>query len=46
MEKKCVVPLKEAITGTLYGGKGTFRILIDEEMSGIDGTVPLASLSA
>ena len=34
MEKKCVVPLKEAITGTLYGGKGTFRILIDEEISG------------
>jgi mannose-6-phosphate isomerase-like protein (cupin superfamily) len=34
MEKKYVVPLTEAITGTLHGGKGIFRILIDEEQSG------------
>lgn len=34
MEKKYVVPLKEAITGVLHGGIGTFRILIDEETSG------------
>lgn len=34
MEKKCVVPLKDAVTGVLHGGAGTFRILIDEEMSG------------
>jgi mannose-6-phosphate isomerase-like protein (cupin superfamily) len=34
MEKKCIVPLKEAITGVLHGGIGTFRILIDEETSG------------
>ena len=34
MEKKCIVPLKEAITGVLHGGVGIFRILIDEETSG------------
>jgi mannose-6-phosphate isomerase-like protein (cupin superfamily) len=34
MDKKVVVPLKEAITGVLHGRAGTFRILIDEETSG------------
>lgn len=34
MEKKVVVPLKEAIAGVLHGRAGTFRILIDEETSG------------
>jgi len=34
MEKKCIVHLKEAITGVLHGGVGTFRILIDEPTSG------------
>ena len=34
MEKKVVVPLKEAITGVLHGRAGTYRILIDEETSG------------
>lgn len=34
MEKKYVVPLKEAITGVLHGRAGTFRILIDEPTSG------------
>jgi mannose-6-phosphate isomerase-like protein (cupin superfamily) len=34
MGKRYVVPLKEAITGVLHGGIGTFRILIDEETSG------------
>ena len=34
MEKKYVVHLKEAITGVLHGGIGTFRILVDEETSG------------
>jgi mannose-6-phosphate isomerase-like protein (cupin superfamily) len=34
MEKKCVVALKDAVTGVLHGGAGTFRILIDEESSG------------
>ena len=33
-EMKYVVPLKEAVTGVLHGRAGTFRILIDEEMSG------------
>lgn len=33
MEKKYVVPLKDAVTGTLYGGKGTFRVLVDSEIS-------------
>lgn len=33
-KKKYVVPLKEAITGVLHGRAGTFRILIDEEISG------------
>ena len=34
MTKKYVVPLKEAVTGTLHGGNGTFRILIDKDISG------------
>ncbi len=34
MGEKYVVPLKEAITGVLHGKAGTFRILIDEEISG------------
>jgi quercetin dioxygenase-like cupin family protein len=34
MEKKCIVALKDAVTGVLHGGAGTFRILIDEETSG------------
>lgn len=34
MEKKFIVPLKDAVTGVLYGRAGTFRILIDEEISG------------
>ncbi len=34
MKKKFVVPLQEAVTGVLHGGKGTFRVLIDEEISG------------
>jgi mannose-6-phosphate isomerase-like protein (cupin superfamily) len=34
MDKKYVVPLKEAISGVLHGQAGTFRILIDEEISG------------
>ncbi len=34
MEKKYVVPLSEAVTGSLPGGIGTFRILIDETSSG------------
>ena len=34
MENKYVVALKDAVTGTLHGGAGTFRILIDEEGSG------------
>ena len=34
MTKKYVVPLKEAVTGILHGGKGTYRILIDKDISG------------
>ena len=34
MGKKYIVPLNEAITGTLHGANGTFRILIDEPVSG------------
>lgn len=34
MTKKFVVPLKEAVTGTLHGGNGTYRILIDKDISG------------
>jgi mannose-6-phosphate isomerase-like protein (cupin superfamily) len=34
MEKKYVVPLKDAVTGVLHGKAGTFRVLIDEETSG------------
>ncbi len=33
-EKKLIVPLGEAVTGSLSGGIGTFRILIDEPTSG------------
>jgi len=34
MQKKYIVPLKEAVTGELHGGVGTFRVLIDEQSSG------------
>ena len=34
MEKKLIVPLKDAVTGVLHGGVGTYRVLIDEESSG------------
>lgn len=34
MEKRYVVPLKDAVTGVLHGRAGTFRVLIDEESSG------------
>lgn len=34
MGKQYVVALKDAVTGVLHGGVGTFRILIDEERSG------------
>ena len=34
MEKKYVVPLKDAVTGVLHGNAGTYRVLIDEEASG------------
>jgi len=34
MDKKYVVALKDAVTGVLHGGGGTFRVLIDEESSG------------
>ena len=34
MGNKYVVPLKEAVTGVLHGKAGTFRVLIDEEISG------------
>ena len=34
MEKKYVVALRDAVKGVLHGGVGTFRILIDEEISG------------
>jgi len=34
MEKKYVVALKDAVTGVLHGGGGTFRVLIDRESSG------------
>ncbi len=34
MERKYVVPLKDAVTGVLHGKAGTFRVLIDEETSG------------
>lgn len=33
-KKHHVIPLEEADTGVLYGGKGQFRILIDEKMCG------------
>ncbi len=34
MEKRYVVPLKDAVEGFLPGRTGTFRALIDEESSG------------
>ena len=34
MGRKYVVPLKDAVTGVLHGKAGTFRVLIDEEISG------------
>jgi len=34
MEKQLIVALKDAVTGVLHGGVGTFRILIDEQRSG------------
>ena len=34
MDKRYVVPLKDAVTGDLHGMAGTFRILIDEESTG------------
>lgn len=34
MEKKFIVRLKDAITGVLHGSGGTFRVLIDEQISG------------
>lgn len=34
MEKKLIVSLKDAVTGVLHGGAGTFRVLVDEEISG------------
>lgn len=34
MEKKYIVALKDAVTGVLHGGVGTFRILIDKPASG------------
>jgi len=36
MAKKYVVPLKDAVTGVLHGKAGTFRLLIDEEISGAE----------
>jgi mannose-6-phosphate isomerase-like protein (cupin superfamily) len=33
-KKHHVIPIEEADTGVLYGGKGKFRILIDEKMCG------------
>jgi mannose-6-phosphate isomerase-like protein (cupin superfamily) len=34
MGNQYVVALKDAVTGVLHGGGGTFRILIDKESSG------------
>ena len=34
MDRKYVVPLKDAVTGVLHGKAGTFRVLVDEEVSG------------
>jgi len=34
MGKKYVVPLREAVSGVLHGNAGTFRVLVDEEISG------------
>ena len=34
MGKQYVVALKDAVTGVLHGGGGTFRVLIDKDSSG------------
>lgn len=34
MEKKMAVHLEDAVTGPMQGGRGTFRIFIDEETCG------------
>ena len=34
VEKKLVVPLRDAVTGSMQKGGGTFRILIDEKRCG------------
>jgi mannose-6-phosphate isomerase-like protein (cupin superfamily) len=34
MKKRYVTNLKDAVCGVLYGNTGTFRVLIDEEISG------------
>jgi len=34
MEKKYVMLVNDAVTGTLPGGTGTFRVLIDKDSSG------------
>ena len=34
MEKKLAIHLKDAVTGPMQGGRGTFRIFIDEETCG------------
>ena len=34
MEKKLAVHLKDAVTGSMQGGRGTFRIFIDQETCG------------
>jgi mannose-6-phosphate isomerase-like protein (cupin superfamily) len=34
MEKKLVIPLRDALTGPMGDGMGTFRIFIDEEICG------------
>ncbi len=34
MEKKLLVHLKDALSGPMQGGRGTFRILVDEDTCG------------
>ena len=36
MEKKLVVPLRDAVTGSMQKGGGIFRILIDEKRCGAE----------
>lgn len=36
MEKKLVIPVKEAISGALHGGAGIFRILVDKDTCGAE----------